>query len=424
MKHKNIKYDLVIVGAGLVGGSLIASLLKRKALLKNTANFNIAILDKAKAPENSLSNFDSRAIALSWSSLQLLKEMGIGISDVLENIHAVEVSEQGHFALTKIAARDFDLPCLGAVVNADTLNYRLHEHLLQESAVLGENLRMDFFREVEIKRLEKKAAFWELELTSGVHIQASLLVGADGSDSFVRKQQGVGLKRELQTQTAILVNIAIEQDHAGVAYERFLKDGTIAMLPFGAKKVKCVWIIPNKAAEHLMEEDEKTFLQTLQRAFGFRLGLLKALGKRFSYPIQASASENIYGQGWVLIGNAANTLSPVGAQGFNLGLRDASILAEELVEALVLDTDAQGMNKQRIHEEGVNEQGINEQGIKVNIAFLQKYAKRRSLDHSGIKQFTQQLELNGIKRKLGILACEFIAPLKHRIGQLGMGLQV
>lgn len=388
MKREN-HYDLIIIGAGLVGSSLAAALAKEK--------IRVAILDKAKAPVNSTLNFNSRAIALSWNSIQLLKKMGIwsfmmGEESLAQVINEVHISEQGHFGLTRIKASEMGQAYLGAVLNADTLNWGINEFLLN-------NTGLTIFRETEIEKLEKKNRIWELALGNGERVSGALLVGADGTDSFVRRHQGIDLKRESQLHTAIVVNIKLGQSHEGIAYERFLKSGSIAMLPFGDNWVKCVWIVPNEEVEDLKNKSDGVFLEELQKVFGFQLGYFQEMGKRFAYPIQASSAENIYGLGWVLIGNAANTLSPVAAQGFNLGLRDAYILAECLIKKLGIGLDFL--------------QGID---------FLREYAALRAGDQNRIKQFTQQLETEGIKRRLGIIACELFDPLKQKIGHLGMGI--
>lgn len=379
-------YDLIIIGAGLVGSSLAAALAKE--------NIRVAILDKAKAPVNSTLNFNSRAIALSWNSIQLLKKIGVWAASS-QAINEVHISEQGHFGVTRIKALDMGQAYLGSVLNADTLNWGINEFLVKN--IVDTNLTI--FRQTEIETLEKKNGVWELALGNGECIQGSLLVGADGTDSFVRKHQGIDLKLEPQLHTAMMANIKLAQSHGGIAYERFLKQGSVAILPFGDNWVKCVWIVSNEEAEDINNKNDEVFLQDLQKVFGFQLGYFQEMGKRFAYPIQASAAENIYGLGWVLIGNAANTLSPVAAQGFNLGLRDACVLAEALIDALGIGSDC--LQK---------------------IDFLRQYAAVRADDHRRIKQFTQQLETGGVKRRLGIIACELFDPLKQKIGHLGMGI--
>lgn len=404
------QYDVVIIGAGLVGSSLAALLQKE--------NFKIAIIDKNPAPENSVLNFNSRAIALSWSSIQLLKKMGVWSSLEIEKIQEVQVSLQGFVAVTRLRSQDFDLPFLGAVVNADSLNFSLHQHLRASAEInIGSkgletnlnNSQIDFFRNTEVKHMKRiigeKNTLWEIELVNGKAIQTSLLVGADGSESFLRKHQGIGLNIQPQLQTAIVVNVGLNQSHNCIAYERFLKTGSIAMLPFGEKRVKSVWIIPNEELSILMEKNNTVFLETLQEAFGLRLGILTELGKRFAYPIQESSAEHVYGKGWVLIGNAANTLNPVAAQGFNLGLRDAHILAEKIIKT---------KKAKKNLDFNIELQ---------NIEFLQAYAKQRLLDHAQVKHFTQQLAMGGLSRRLGVLACEWFSPLKQKVGRLGLGIE-
>lgn len=393
-----MKYDLIIIGAGLVGGSLAAALSKEK--------LKVAVIDKAKAPVNSVLNFNSRAIALSWNSIQLLKQMGVwslmigeGNEESLAQwIKEVQVSEQGHFGVTRIKAQELGQAYLGAVLNADTLNWGINQFLLEKRG----DLHLDFFRETEIESLKRVDGGWKLALQNGESIRGCLLVGADGTDSFLRKHQGVGLRIEPQLQTAMVMNVKLQQRQTGVAYERFLKHGSLAMLPFADNWVKCIWIVPNEQATYYKNKTAENLMEDLQKVFGFQLGYFQELGAVFTYPIQASSAENLYGLGWVLIGNAANTLSPVAAQGFNLGLRDACSLADEMIKLKTL--------------------GPAELGSLQRIDFLRQYIDGRMEGHRRIKQFTQQLGKRDLKRRLGILACELFDPLKQKIAHLGMGI--
>lgn len=379
-----IEFDIIIVGAGLVGASL-ACALKNQAL-------KIALIDKSPLNSKPLHNFDARALALSLPSIECLQILGVWpkICESASVIKKVHVSKQGHFGVTKICALEHQLPALGYVVNADDLNNALNQ-------VVETLPHVTLFRPEEIVKAEKIDQGWTIQLSNQKKLQTKLLVAAEGSESPLRKQQGIEVKVQDYQQTAIVANIALNQANQAVAYERFLENGSIAMLPFGQNCVKCVWVIPSKQLKTLEIQSDKALLENIQREFGYRLGFFTQVGKRVFYPLKNICAETLYSDRFVLIGNAANTLHPIAAQGFNLGLRDAATLAEILVQAQNANQDIG------------------------SVEVLKNYADRRIDDHQATRYFTDSLAEPHVFQWLGILASEWVTPFKRRIAERGLG---
>ncbi len=381
-----LDFDIAIVGGGLVGVSLACA-------LKNQG-FKIAIIDKNPIPIKSQNNVDARALALSISSIDCLKMLGMWpkISENASAIQTVHVSKKGYYGVSKINAIDYQLSALGYVVNADDLNTVLNKMVETLADVI-------LFRPDEITSLEKQEQGWTITLNHQKKLNAKLLVAADGAESIVRKYQGIDINVKDYQQTAIVVNLALKQSHQNIAYERFLANGSIAILPFGQNCVKCVLVVPNEELEMLRTQSDVEFLETIQNQFGYRLGFFAELNKRTFYPLKNIYSETLYDDRLVLIGNAANTLHPVAAQGFNLGLRDAATLAEILVEAKKTNQAFSSM------------------------AVLSSYANRRINDHHAIRYFTDSLAEPHVFQWLGVVASEWVTPFKRMIAERGLGWQ-
>ena len=379
-------FDIVILGGGLVGASLLCALKEQ--------DLRVALIDKAPIMNEEKAALDARALALSLTSVECLKMINIWpkMANKAFPILKIHVSKKGYFGSSILEAKPPLLPILGWVVNAGALNQAVNETVSEIN-----NARI--FRPEEILTLKKQNNLWQIQLSSRKRITAKLIVAADGTNSYFRQQQGIGIKMADHGQVAIVANIGLEQSHQGVAYERFTSEGSIAMLPFGDKQVKAVWIVPASMSERLKALEKPKFLSELQQSFGYRLGNLIQCGKQTIYPLQTMYSETIYGDQWVLIGNAANTLYPLAAQGFNLGLRDAAFLAEELAMAVKTRQDFSA------------------------ISFLQRYASLRIKDHQHIREGTDALLDSQLIQWFGILACQWLGPLRQRVIKWGLGKQ-
>lgn len=363
------EYDIIMVGAGLVGASM--------ALALANSDFKIAILEKLpnSQKKEATDTLQARALALSYPSLQWLQKylqtlcphtrQKLFLSDNF--ITEVQVSAQGKFGVTRLQASEQNLPFLGGVVNADALNQALADELTTLPNI-------DIFRPIEITNMihDREHKFCKVLLNTGKVLSAKLIIAADGAESFVRQHQGIDLQVHDYHQTAIVVNVDLAQPAKGIAYERFTKTGSLAILPFGEKRVKCVWILPKDQAEKQMQAEDRDFLQEIQTIFGNRLGRFQAVANRVAFPLKNLKAEALYGPRFVLIGNAANTVHPIAAQGFNLGLRDVASLQSTL------------------HTAQQAQQDIG------SIEILKQYAQKRTPDHRTIQQFSHFLATSSL----------------------------
>ena len=159
-----------------------------------------------------------------------------------------------------------------------------------------------------------------------------MLVGADGTRSGVREALGIGADDHDFAQTLFVARVRTERAPDGTAYERFGPHGPTALLPRGDGFFGVVHGVPRDHADAVAALDEAAWLDRVQDAFGWRVGRFLSSGARSAYPIVQVVARALVEARAAIVGNAAQTLHPIGAQGFNLGLRDALTLAE-LIEA-------------------------------------------------------------------------------------------
>lgn len=382
-------FDLLIIGGGLVGSSLASAL--------NGSALRLGLIDQQAPQMYASSDHSSRALVLSAPSIDYLKQLMIwrDVASEATPITVVEVSKQGVIAKTRFRARDEGLKYLAQVIEADRLMIALNQKLSSVPKV-------ELFYEKTIISLQRIEQGWKVVFSDGQSLTAKLLVAADGSESWIRKTLGIATERfDLQKSedqhSALMLNIALAQSHQNVAYERFLNKGSIAMIPFGSHQVKCIWISNSDEILKLQALAEPLLLERIQHDFGYRLGLLERIvGRVHLIPLQRVFATSIYDQGLVLIGNAANTLYPIAAQGFNLGLRDAITLAKILKKA---PKDSIG-----------------------SIEVLRPYALTREKDQARTRQWTDCLANHSALQEMGLWGSNVFPPLKHWMTRQGLGI--
>lgn len=306
------KVDVLIVGGGLIGMALMRALVP--------LGFDVRLAEAHAIQPTTPTLLDTRSIALSPASLQILKQLGVW-SELQEQaawIRQIHVSEQGHLGQARLDSADMEEP-LGAVVEMHVLGAALHQSLDQQ-AISSPARLVDLNAETGEATLETA--------TGQQDMQAKWVIAADGANSSVRKLCGVPVDEKLYPEHALAANIALARPHNNIAYERFTAHGPLALLPLPKSHMALVWTCPKEQALRLQEMGEADFLTALQRAFGYRAGRFTAVGQRQVYPLkQVMMPEQVHHR-VIFVGNAAHTLHPVAGQGFNLGLRDVAMLAQ------------------------------------------------------------------------------------------------
>ncbi|HSG11279.1 MAG TPA: 2-octaprenyl-6-methoxyphenyl hydroxylase [Gammaproteobacteria bacterium] len=389
------QYDVIISGGGMVG-SLLACALSGHGM-------KIAVIESVRRETREQAGYDERAIALAWGTRCIFA--GLGLWEQLERsataIHSIHVSDRGRPGMVRMDRESEGLPAIGYVVPARVIASVLDAAVLQLDDV-------DIYNPALLDsatRTEEQVSVVVRQGDTSVELQAALLVGADGADSLLRKQAGIGSRETDYRQTAIVTNVTPQLAHENIAYERFTPDGPIALLPMSEQRCGVVLTVPSAQADAVMALDDRAFLDELQARFGQRLGRLQRVGLRQAWPLRlVSATASVAGR-LVLVGNAVHTLHPVAGQGFNLGARDVAVLAEVLVDA---------------HRAGIDPGGAE---------VVSRYGDWRYRDHRNVTLFTDglvrlfavSLPVFSMVRSAGMLALDMLPPARRLLTRLTMG---
>lgn len=333
-------FDIIIVGGGLVGASLAVAL--------EPTGCSVALIEEHEPSGDSQPSFDERTVALTYGSRQIFE--GIGIWPAVQEtrpqaIRDIHVSERGHSGQIHLSHRHIGTDALGYVVPARVLgnalwakiNHCRHIHVFCPASAASIEASQDDAGQRNIC-IKSKAETRTLS--------ARLIVLADGGRSPLSRSAGRGSVSRPYSQSAILSIVSTDRNHRGRAYERFTREGPIALLPHSPEstdtgenfRYATVWTSHSENIGERMQLDDEGFAAALQKAFGDRAGQFGHPSPRTCYPLTRSWLKSPIDSRLCIIGNAAHTVHPVAGQGFNLGLRDVAVLAELIHDCRAHDT--------------------------------------------------------------------------------------
>lgn len=312
------RHDVVIVGGGLVGASL--------AIALDRLGIDVGLVE-ATPGTTMPAVFDQRNLSFAAATVNALTALGVmrKLRAAPGPIRRIHISRQGDFGRVRLEAADYGRDSFGQVVVARDFGEALEARLRE----LDHVTRYRPARFVALEEGGEGGRRLRLAGEAGEQIlDARLLVAADGTRSQLRDALGIGAQEHDYAQTLFVARVRAEHAPDGTAYERFTATGPTALLPRGDRHFGAIHGVPSEQAANVAALDEAAWLGRLQQAFGWRIGRFLASGERSAYPITRVVAERLTALRAVLVGNAAQTLHPIGAQGFNLGLRDALTLAE------------------------------------------------------------------------------------------------
>jgi len=329
--------DIVIVGGGPVGSAL--------ALALRDGGRRVLLLEARTAH-----GADRRPLALSYGSRLILERLGVWreLEAFATPIRDIHVSQRGGFGRARLEAAETGLPELGYVIDYGRLAQLLAQ-AASTCATCHHGARVLARQGGDPAQVSYEHAGERRDLTASLVVVADGGAAADAASGDYR-------------QCAVTARVGSERLHGNTAYERFTRDGPLALLPDGSGWA-LVWTTTPGRAQELCAAADDFFLAELQREFGNRAGRFVETSPRASHALyrrraSADAAHAVF------IGNAAQTLHPVAGQGFNLGLRDAWELAGHVLDS----ADAPG-----------------------SPAWLQAYRRRRRIDRGGGIAFTHGL---------------------------------
>ena len=322
-----MRADVLIVGAGMVGSAL--------ALALKDSGLNVVLLDGSPLsvkPFTAQDTFEPRVSALSAASQRILQRLGAwaGIrarrTSPYSHMHVWDGSGTGHIHFS------------AASVHADVLGHIVENRVVQDA--LLERLQdsgIQMLANARLEQMRRSADDWLLTLADGRTLRAPLVIAADGANSAVRRLTGCETREWDYQHHAIVTSVRCAQPHQQTAWQRFTDHGPLAFLPLEREGQQdwcsIVWSTTPEQAQALMALDDEAFCRELKFAFEGRLGTVLSADPRVCVPLRQRHAKRYVAEGLALIGDAAHTIHPLAGQGVNLGFLDAAVLADVLLHA-------------------------------------------------------------------------------------------
>ena len=402
-------FDVLIVGAGMVGASLACALGDKNCVANR--NLKVGIIEGNGNFLRGEFTADGRASAIAYGSSQIWQNIGVwgGMQQRgVTPMHTIQISEGDLPYQVQLRREDMGQEALGYIVENSVTLAALWEFAKEcqnlELICPAKILAIEHVCDRNIMRVKISSEIGEQ------YLETKLLVGADGGRSQVRQLANIAIEERQYEQTCIVTTIKSENPHQNFAYERFQASGPFAILPLGCDRACIVWTATKEETPILLALDESTFLQELAKRFGEPL--IEKLGNitvesrtRTNYVPRWMHSQTYIQPRLALIGDAAHTTHPIAGQGMNLGIRDVNALANVLKAA---------------------HQNHEDLGA---IVVLKRYESKRKWDNLGViwltdisnRLFSNNNWFFKVIRRLGLLLLQ-ISLLKRVLMYFMMGL--
>lgn len=381
-----MRHDVAVIGGALTGLSAALALAKR--------GLRVAIVEAREAPAAPDPNrvFDPRVSALTPVSWQVLANLGVANRlppARVARIDVMQVWDRAGFGELAFDAADAGLAHLGAVVENRELEFAL-------GLAAAEDARIRWYRPARVLALDAGPERISVH-TDVARLEARLVVAADGTRSGVRDLAGIRARERSYQQQAVVTTVHAAQSLPGVAWQRFLGTGPLALLPLPGGFASMIWSTTPEHAQALCALPDSGFAITLSQALEQRLGEMRIVAPRQRFPLLRVSAERYLAPRVALIGDAAHTIHPLAGQGVNLGILDAASLA-----------DVVGDLFERGRDIG-------------NVAGLRRYERTRRAHNAMVgdvmtafhRVFTTTARPIAILRNVGFAATQRLTPVKR-----------
>ncbi|MGJ8693418.1 MAG: FAD-dependent monooxygenase [Thalassotalea sp.] len=424
------KYDILIIGAGMVGLTLALAIRKLSSL-------TVAIAD-TQTPDELTAQPELRVSAINGASQTIFENLNVWQaieqtrSQAYQHMHIWDKAGYGKLAFSadqlsaqpssQSAHSTYSTPSgkqLGYIVENKVIRNTLWQQAQQDSGI-------SFYTQEAISNIGMGDSEVFASFTSQMPITAKLVVGADGANSWLRNQLKMAMTFRDYDHHAIVATVACSQGHHNTAWQVFLPTGPLAFLPLSStpqsqanekgnpaeQLASIVWSCEPNEAKRLMNLADDDFNKEITAAADGKLGVVRIVSNKVSYPLTMRLAQNFIQERAILIGDAAHTIHPLAGQGVNLGLKDAAALAESLAaQAQPTQTRSQGFD-------------IDQKALKAFERWRKNDAAEMIAAMEAIKQvFTPQQKPTQIIRGIGMSLLNKLAPVKQQMIKQALGYQ-